>query len=156
MRLLVVLSGLPGSGKSFFASSLPPSEDRLVVEEDAVRERLFGNGRPYSMKEIKDAMASEASAFLQSHPNGTVYLDSAHLMSRDRLAALEAVLPYDKAVLLWFSTPIEVCRARNAARPAERRVPDGVFTFLSSSYQAPSKEEENRFFFVYHYPGPAL
>lgn len=156
MRLLVVLSGLPGSGKSFFASSLPPSENRLVVEEDAVRERLFGSGRPYSMKEIKDAMASEASAFLQSHPNGTVYLDSAHLMSRDRLAALEAVLPYDKAVLLWFSTPVEVCQERNAARPPERRVPDSVFTFLSSSYQAPSKEEENRFFFVYHYPGPAL
>ena len=133
MRLLVVLSGLPGSGKSFFASSLPPSKDRLVVEEDAVRERLFGNGRPYSMKEIKD-----------------------DLMSRDRLAALEGVLHWDKAVLLWFSTPIEVCRERNAARPAERRVPDGVFTFLSSSYQAPSKEEENRFFFVYHYPGPAL
>lgn len=156
MRLLVVLSGLPGSGKSFFASSLPSSEDRLVVEEDAVRERLFGNGRPYSMKEIKDAMASEASAFLQSHPNGTVYLDSAHLLSRDRLSALEGVLHWDKAVLLWFSTPIEVCRARNAARPAERRVPDGVFTFMAASCQAPSKEEEKRFSFVYDYRQPAL
>ena len=156
MRLLVVLSGLPGSGKSFFASSLPSSEDRLVIEEDAVRERFFGNGRPYSMKEIKDAMASEASAFLQSHPNGTVYLDSAHLMSRDRLAALEAVLPYDKAVLLWFSTPVEVCRERNATRPAERRIPDGVFTFMAASYQAPSKEEEKRFSFVYDYRQSAL
>lgn len=156
MRLLVVLSGLPGSGKSFFASSLPPSKDRLVVEEDAVRERLFGNGRPYSMKEIKDAMASEASAFLLSRPNGTVYLDSAHLLSRDRLAALEGVLHWDKAVLLWFSTPLEVARERNAARPDDRRVPESVFTFMAASYQAPSKEEEKRFSFVYDYRRPAL
>lgn len=156
MRLLVVLSGLPGSGKSFFASSLPPSKDRLVIEEDAVRERLYGSGRPYSMKGVKDAMAEEASAFLLSRPNGTVYLDSTHLLSRDRLAALEGVLHWDRAVLLWFSTPLEVARERNAARPDDRRVPESVFTFMAASYQAPSKEEENRFFFVYHYPGPAL
>lgn len=156
MRLLVVLSGLPGSGKSFFASSLPPSKDRLVIEEDAVRERLYGSGRPYSMNGVKDAMAEEASAFLQSHPNGTVYLDSAHLLSRDRLAALEGVLHWDKAVLLWFSTLVEVCRARNAARPAERRVPDGVFAFMESSFEPPSKEEEKRFSFVYDYRRPAL
>lgn len=156
MRLLVVLSGLPGSGKSFFASSLPPSKDRLVIEEDAVRERLYGSRRPYSMKDVKDAMAEEASAFLLSRPNGTVYLDSAHLLRCDRLAALEGVLHWDRAVLLWFSTPLEVARERNAARPDDRRVPESVFTFMAASYQAPSKEEEKRFSFVYHYPGPAL
>ncbi len=156
MRLLVVLSGLPGSGKTFFAHSLPPSPFRLLVEEDEVRERLCGTGRPFSMQGVWEEMAREATSFLSSKENAVVYLDAAHLLSRDRLAALEGVLHWDKAVLLWFSTPIEVCRARNAARPAERRVPDGVFAFMESSFEPPSKEEEKRFFFVYDYRQPAL
>ena len=156
MRLLVVLSGLPGSGKSFFARSLLPSPYRLLVEEDEVRERFCGSDRPYSMQAVKEEMAREATSFLSSKENAVVYLDAAHLLSRERLAALEAVSSYDKAVLLWFSTPNEVCRARNALRPAERRVPDSVFAFMESSFEPPSKEEEKRFSFVYDYAQPAL
>ena len=113
--LLTVTCGLPGSGKSTWALQ-QVAQERLVyvVSADAIRE----DGAEGSV--VFDDMELSARRALR---NGLdVIVDACALDPRTRNGWLRIAHELGAGSrLVVFATPLAVCRARDAARPLERR-----------------------------------
>jgi len=126
---LVAIGGLQGTGKSTLARALAPALGRcpgaLVLRTDEARKRRFGIAPearlpPEAYGEAVSAavhdevfaMAATALAAGQAVVLDAVFLDPV-LRARAAAVARDAGLPFDG---LWLDAPIEVLRARIAAR----------------------------------------
>ncbi len=154
MKTLVVLSGLPASGKSTWARSRVERFSSALIEEDAVREAIFGSTRPPSMKGVYEAMVKAATGAFLAHDE--VIFERVAPLDHDRLYPIEKIHGYDRSVLVLFEAEVEECLTRNRARPEERRVPDSVICFLAKEFRLPSTSTAERFDRVYHLRGDGL
>lgn len=165
-RLLVVLCGLPGSGKSSLCAALLAASPSLSPalccaavcfddDERAARDPPHGGpftrqswllGRAASVRRLSALLAGEgddnASGAPASAPCVVLADDTApSAASRGALAAA-ARRAGASALVLHACCPEPVAAARNAVRPAATRVPDAVFSALASSFEAPGGESE--------------
>ena len=68
-----------------------------------------------------------------------VYFDATLTRRMDRAPLLQAALRAERPVdAVWHDTPVAVCRARNALRSLERRVPDAAFDAMVRRITAPA------------------
>ncbi len=128
---VVVLVGLPASGKSTWAAGKP------VLSSDAMRALLAGDERDQSIhKEVFAAIRYLLKERIRLGRPVT-YVDATHLTPWERA-------PYKrlKGVRLeavFFDTPLEVCKARNRARA--RVVPDEVIDRMAAKLVKPARDE---------------
>ena len=133
---IVVLVGLPGSGKSTYlerigAGGLSSDAIRKLLADDetdqTIHERVFQTlryllrhrlalGRPVTYIDATNLTAEERRPYIG--------------MGKDYGCELEAV---------YFDVPLEVCRARNAGRP--RVVPDEVLARMAAKLVPPATAE---------------
>ncbi len=135
---LIILIGIPGSGKSYYARTL----DKPVISLDGIRqelygdERILGNGRETdrAMRERLTALAEEGK---------DVVLDATHVSAtrRGRMIRLGRRLGYDRVVGVWFKTSMRICLERNRARP--NALPNFVLFKMQKDLNRhpPSKDE---------------
>jgi predicted kinase len=74
---LILVCGLPGSGKSFFAQKLSIKTDALYLNSDILRKELFPTNRTYSEKEkqeVYDTLLERASHAIKT--NKSVVVDA--------------------------------------------------------------------------------
>ena len=133
MNKLVILAGLPGSGKTTFAQTVTESSRNWVhVSKDDLR-RMVGQGRAWDL--MDEAIVNDfrdiciISALIKGR---SVICDDTNLKRwvRTHLANLADVLgvPWE---IQWFSTPIEECIRRDALRHnpvGEARIMDMYLT----------------------------
>jgi hypothetical protein len=144
---LVAVGGLQGSGKSTLARALAPALGRcpgaLVLRTDETRKRRFGlppearlppaayeEAVSAAVHEEVFAMAATALAAGQAVVLDAVFLDPAQ-RARAEQVAREAGRPFDG---LWLEAPLEVLRARIAARRGDAS--DATEAVLLSAAQA--------------------
>lgn len=96
---LILVCGLPGSGKSFFAKRLSEKIKASYLSSDIYRKELFPNHRTYSEKEkqsVYDVLLSSAETNLIHHTS--VVLDATFYKNNLRLPfyklALQLNCPY--------------------------------------------------------------
>ena len=128
---LILLIGLPGSGKSTIASRLlQANPQRQVISTDAIRLRLFGNeaiqghwlkvwqevGRQFQQA-VEQQTAGQALE--------TIY-DATNVVRRDRrrVIALARTCGFEDITGVWLNTPLDLCLQRNRQR--DRQVPDAI------------------------------
>ena len=76
------------------------------------------------------------------HLDSVVYFDATLTRRADRAPLIAAARRADRPIdAVWFDTPVEVCRVRNAARSLERRVPDAAFDAMARRWSAPTTGE---------------
>jgi len=123
--VFVVVSGLPGTGKSFFSRKLAGRMPFLIIESDEMRKALF----PYP-----DYSAEESSRLfkaLHSLIEGllregiSVILDATNLVEfhRERLYHIGDKTGV-KLILVWVTAPAEVVRERLKRRAAGNDLSD--------------------------------
>jgi predicted kinase len=114
---LVMVNGLPGSGKTTLATSLAAALAAPLVSKDALKEAIAGVA-PAASSSTLGAVAMEAAWSLAASMRGTVVIESWWFKPRD-LPFAEAGLRRCRArsvVEVWCQVPADVARRRCETR----------------------------------------
>lgn len=146
--LLVLMCGLPGSGKTTLARLLAPRLRALHWDKDALRALLFPPEAFRYDRELNDGCmellyTAAAYALRRAGPDGAIVLDGRPytLRSQRRRAVQAAAAAGARAVFVLCTAPLEILKQRAAgAHPAPDRGPDLV-TRLAAEME-PFDEED--------------
>ncbi len=111
--VFVVVSGLPGTGKSYFGRKLAERLPSVILESDALRKRLF-RSPVYSLQESQRLFSACHCLIEELLSSGiTVILDATNLVEqhRERLYHIAQRLQA-KLIIVQVEAPSEVVRQR--------------------------------------------
>lgn len=139
MNILIVLCGLPGSGKSTYAKYLTESGHFECVSTDQIRKRFYGNEN--TQGNSKDVFTT---AFFHLQTYGLIkkncVFDATNITPQARRKVIEKCRPYyDLIICKYINTPLDICLQRNSQR--ERVVPKEVILRMHHNFTMPSREE---------------
>ena len=118
-RLMILVNGLPGAGKTTLASRLAPELDAVLVSKDKIKEALADAPElaPELVGSLGAAAMETAWSIAQDVP-GSVVVESWWFAPRDRghlQAALERVRA-ERVVEVWCDATVHVARRRFSER----------------------------------------
>lgn len=133
---VILLVGLPGSGKSTWARQ----QGQEVISSDEMRLKLSGDETNQTIHgKVFGAMRYLLRLRLQLGQAVTV-IDATNLRRKDRKPFLKLAQAYGaEAEAVWFDVPVAVAEERNRARA--RVVPEGVIPLLAARLQPPTEAE---------------
>jgi len=137
---LIMIVGIPGSGKSTFCKELVSSvKDGIILNSDSIRKELFGNektqGNPKDIFEIMNNRCKENLSV-----GKTVIYDATNINSVYRIDLLENMKSYyDQADCYMIKTPIHVVKKRNKKR--DRKVPENIIFKMHHNLETPHLDE---------------
>lgn len=138
-NVLIVLGGLPASGKSTYAEMLVESEQFCRVCPDLIRKELYGDENIQGNGKKVFEIAFNAIQRLGKQ-NFNVVFDATNINANRRKELVEEMRPYfDIIIFKWFSTPLAICNQRNQQR--ERKVPFEVMLRMECNWEEPTIEE---------------
>ena len=139
MNLLIVLCGLPGSGKSTYANYITESGHFECVSTDEIRKRLYGNENIQGNgKEVFTTAFLRLQTFGLAKKN--CVFDATNITPKARRKVVQECRNYyDLIVCKYIDTPLEVCLLQNAQR--DRVVPQEVVLRMANNFSMPSREE---------------
>ena len=150
MSKLVVLSGVPGSGKSYFSKSLRKKKEGhvYIISSDALRDLVTGNQQNLSEDKLMWKMFYELAKVYSADPHGIVVLDATNMSTQYRIDSVkELKSSFDEADLVIFDIPKEVVLQQNFDR--EFPVPEKVIDEFFEMFELPQKEDYEFFHNVY-------
>lgn len=141
MAKLIMLIGIPGSGKTTHSVELSKKYNAKVISSDKVRQTFAGI-------EEKDVFPTVYRLCIEELKNGVnVILDATHITPKVRKRTFDSLdqygVPYDK-IGIYFDTPVEVCVRRVEIRnqdPNELFLPLDVIESYGKNIVMPTKEE---------------
>lgn len=138
-NVLIVLGGLPASGKSTYAEMLVESGVFCSVCPDKIRGELYGDESVQGDGKQVFAIAHHRIKDLGQSGNNVVF-DATNINADRRKKLVAEMRPYfDIIIFKWFSTPIDICTFRNMKR--ERQVPNEVMNRMWFNFQKPTMDE---------------
>ena len=133
---VVLTIGLPGSGKSTYLAKLgahPVSSDaiRLQLADDETEQTIHGQVFATARYLLRKRLELKRPI---------TYVDATNLTRHDRKPFIRLAHAHDCEVeALFFDVPLDVCKARNAARG--RMVPVDALDTMAAKLQPPSTDE---------------
>lgn len=140
---LVIMVGLPGSGKSTLIRQKYPNH--VVVSSDDIIEKLGKDeGKTYDevfQKYIGRATGEMKSIFRQAiKDNRDIVWDQTNLSKKKRRGILQQVPDNYRVIAVVFNIPDRV-RAERIAGRAGKSIPDHVMKNMEKSYDPVTKDE---------------
>ncbi|NJL49286.1 MAG: AAA family ATPase [Leptolyngbyaceae cyanobacterium SM2_5_2] len=140
VRPLIILAGIPGSGKSTWANQFIQVNPRYrVVSTDQCRATLYGNEATQGhwsqvWSQVLVGWQRGLEAIAQGQLDGLIY-DATNTSRRQRCAAIAAArqLGFSPITLYWFDVPLELALSRNQNR--SRQVPAEVIERMHRQLQ---------------------
>ena len=138
-NVLIVLGGLPASGKSTYAEMLVESGQFCRVCPDLIRKELYGNESIQGNGRKVFKIAFDAIQRLGKQ-NFNVVFDATNINADRRKELVEEMRGYfDIIIFKWFDVATAVCLERNRQR--ERQVPEEVIWRMARTATVPTTEE---------------
>lgn len=138
---LILMIGIPGSGKSTFARRYSNNNrDISIVSSDAIRAKLYGdesiqgNGR-----EVFENVQRDIEVLI-SLGRSTIILDATNLRRRDRKKYIKLANKSGyKCGAIYCDVSLETAQKRNKQRA--RQVPDDIIKRMYNALEAPTESE---------------
>ena len=138
-NVLIVLGGLPASGKSTYAEMLVESGQFCRVCPDLIRKELYGNENIQGNGRKVFKIAFDAIQRLGKQ-NFNVVFDATNINADRRKELVKSMRGYfDIIIFKWFDVATAVCLERNRQR--ERQVPEEVIWRMARTATVPTTEE---------------
>jgi predicted kinase len=133
---IVIAVGLPGSGKSTYFAQLGVH----AISSDAIRLQLSDDENNQSIhRQVFTTVRCLLRQRLQLGRPVT-YVDATSLTIEERRPYLRIAREYGCEIeALYFDVPVEICKARNAARG--RVVPDSAMDAMAAKLRRPTTSE---------------
>lgn len=148
MNKLIIMCGIPGSGKSTYAkANMSPAFDEYV-SRDEVRFSIVREDEEYFSHEgeVFNTFVKRIAKALRS--GATVWADATHLTRASRLKLLRALpVKPDAIEILWMNTPCETALERNEGRFGTRAyVPPSVIKRMFYQMEPPEFREDKFYY----------
>lgn len=136
---LIILVGLPGSGKTTYANKHLRKKNTFVLSSDAIRKDVFGDETAqHNNKLVFSILFKRARSKLKQGMN--VVIDATNISSQVRKETLQMFADLDlKKIATVVNAPVEICILRDKHRT--RNVGEEVITKLAGRFEQPSLDE---------------
>ena len=141
MSKLIMMVGVPGSGKSTWIKEYK-SEFDAVVSRDAIRFALLKDGEDYFAHEDEVIKIFIENIIAALKDGATVWVDATHLNKKSRANVLDKVAQFaDEIEAVWIDVPIETAFSQNDKREGRAWVKHGIIRRMFFSLEAPEFDE---------------
>lgn len=144
MTKLILMIGIPASGKSTYVKTHATSKDK-VISRDSIRFDMVPDGSPYfeKEKEVFNEYVRQAQEAIDAGIYNRIFLDATHLNEKSRNKILDR-LNLENIILeaVYFDLPAEVVAARNNKRVGRYRVPDETMQQMADRITCPSADKK--------------
>ena len=146
MKTLIVLSAIPASGKSTWASKYQSTHrNTYIVSSDAIRVEITGTfGDRSQEKDVWETFSKRIHEFGKID-GVTVILDALNDLNCLRKKYVKENPEFDKYVLAVLPFNPERSKLYNKMRPENVRVPDEAMDYLIEKYEKPTEEIKDLF-----------
>ena len=142
MKTFILLSAIPGSGKSTWARQYQRKHDNtFIVSSDDIREELFGAPDDFRNERLVwDTYLRRINEYAALHENVTVIADATNLQNAYRRMYHDLTPRFDKHIFVLLKIPFETCLIRNQMRDPRRIVPHEAMERLRDEFEEPTIE----------------
>ena len=143
MNHLIVLSGVPGSGKSYFSNALRENKERhvYVISSDQIRKEITGDQRDLSQDELVWKIFYSLVKTYSDDQNGIVILDATNAKKEYRINNIKPYRDlYDEIDLVCFQIDKDLVLKQNKER--EFPIPEDALLKLIDAFEVPDEEEK--------------
>lgn len=144
MNHLIVLSGVPGSGKSYFSARLKTAVKKhvYIISSDELRLNILGNQQDLSEDVLIWKLFYSLVKTYSLDKEGIVILDATHSKKEYRLNNIAPFKDlYDQIDLVCFRLDKELVLEQNKER--ENPIPRDSLLKLIDQYEMPDEEERS-------------
>ena len=141
MKQLIILSAVPGSGKSTWAKKYQASHpNTYIISSDEIRFELTGQYQDFSkQKEVWEEFENRLLNYSKQDGNFTVILDAVIDLNSLRKKYYDLGKDFDRKILVILRKPLEL-KKLNKERKEEKWVPEDVLINLYNKFEEPTKD----------------
>lgn len=146
MNKLVVLSGVPGSGKSYFSKTLKKVKNNhvYIVSSDELRAQIGGSQSNLDNESLVWKLFHGLASVYANDKDGIVVLDATHVSTALRVDAYQYLKPlYDEFILVMWNIDKLVVSNQNLQR--EYPIPPDALEMFFKIFELPNKKDEEFF-----------
>lgn len=142
MKIFILLSAVPGAGKSTWAEQYRLTHKHvLVVSSDEIRKEITGEYQNLEHeKEVWDLFFRRILEYRDKYDDVTVIADSTNVQNKYRKIYAEKVTGFDRKILIVLKKPLEVILKQNKERNESKIVPEHIVRSMYESYEEPTDE----------------
>ena len=150
MAKLIILSGVPGSGKSYFSHLLRDHKvgHVYIISSDVLRDLVTGSQQDLSEDQLMWSFYYDLAKLYSRDQKGIVILDSTNTAVEYRTTAAKTLKGLFESVdLISFDIKPDVVYRQNLDR--EWPIPTELLTHYIETFQLPTKEDYDNFDNIY-------
>lgn len=150
MAKLIMMCGVPGSGKSYFSATLTKKAKKHVylVSSDRLRRMVFGSPQNFTGERLIWSMFYDLAKVYAKDPDGIVILDATQLTTYYRTVSTKDLKDlFDERILIVFKIDKEVVYHQNLHR--KYPVPIDALERLVAEFEEPNEQDREYFTDIY-------
>lgn len=142
MKTFILLSAVPGAGKSTWAEQYRLSHKHVkVVSSDEIRKEITGEFQNFEHEdEVWNAYFSLINVYAKEEEEVTVIADSTNLKNKYRKIYIDRVRGFDRKILIVLKKDLETLLRQNKERRESQIVPEEVLINMFKGFEDPSEE----------------
>lgn len=146
MNKLIVLSGVPGSGKSYFSNTIKKVKNShvYVVSSDEIRKKIGGSQSNLENEDLVWQMFRSLAKTYALDKNGIVILDATHISSTLRVERNRELKPlFDEVILVMWNMDRGLVSNQNLQR--EFPLPPEAMEMFFAKFELPTDVDREFF-----------